>query len=453
MPLFSKTKLAIVGCAVMGIGGFKAYDALSNKLTITPSDKGKAGAPIDGLTLKQLSYFDEGKRLFKHEFTPDEGLGPLFNGSSCFECHGQPSTVVGGEGRDISSTNITMFARRDPEKPIAKVAINDCIRKLTKADVDLFPMQGGPTLQRRTVTTEFPNKYDFNCQVDFESIPKNAEFISHRHSPMVLGDGLIENIPDSAILATALEEGNSAPEMAGRPVPHVDRFTELPRIARLGWKCQNVNLLNFTTGALNIEMGLTTFLNNTENSPQRMGMFPKCIIDGFGAGPNDTGKKALLLTYFQQLLAAPPRGAITEEVKHGEKVFNQVGCAFCHKPQYFTADNSVVLDPESPLPKLNYLKIPSMQHAPVNLYSDLLVHDMGLELADGIPQEGAKGGEWRTTPLWGTGMKKFYLHDGRTNDLHEAIMAHGGQSEAVKNKYAALPSDDRKAIKAFLKSL
>lgn len=453
MQFINKTKLTIIGCVVLGVGGLKAYDVVSNKLVVDAPNKGQFGAPIDGLTLKQLSYFDEGKRLFKHEFTPNEGLGPLFNGKSCFECHGQPSTVVGGEGRDVSSTNITLFARRDPEKPIAKLPKEAVMRTMGKPDIDFFPMQGGPTLQRRTVTTEFPNKFPFECQVDFEEVPRTAEFISPRHSPSILGDGLLDNIPDGEILATSIEQSKIAPQMAGRPIPHVDRFTELPRIARLGWKNQHVNVLNFTTGAMNIEMGLTTFLNNTENSPTRMGLFPKCIVEGFGAGPNDQGKTLLMLTYFQQLLAPPPRGEITEDVKKGEQIFNQVGCAVCHKQTYYTAANSVVVDPESPLPKLNYLTIPSMQQREVNLYSDLLVHEMGQDLADGIPQEGSRGGEWRTTPLWGLRTKKFYLHDGRTSDLHKAIMAHGGQSEVVTKRYADLSSDDKQLLKAFLKSL
>jgi CxxC motif-containing protein (DUF1111 family) len=452
MKLLTKTKLMIVVSVVAVIALLKGYDYVSARMVVEPRDKGKPGSAISGLTMKQLAYFDEGRRLFMHEFTPEEGLGPLFNGKSCFECHGQPG-VVGGEGRDTSSTNITMFARRDPEKPIAKLPKEAVMRTITKADIDLFPMEGGPTLQRRTITTEFPGKYPFDCQVDFESIPKTAEFVSPRHSPHVLGSGLIENIPDNDILATALDQGQQAPAMAGRPIPHVDRFTELPRIARMGWKNQHVNTLNFSTGALNIEMGVTTFLNNTENSPTRMGQFPKCLVETFGPGPNDTGKNLLLLTYFQQLLAPPPRGPITEQVKKGEVVFNQVGCAFCHKPTYYTADNSVVVDPESPLPKLNHLRIAALQHVPVNCYSDLLVHDMGQELADGMPQEGSKGGEWRTTPLWGLGTKKFLLHDGRTTDIHAAIMAHGGQSEEVRNRYDALSAEDKENLRAFLKSL
>lgn len=433
------------------ISGCASQNTLSDK---DLNDASKVlGRPISGLTPPQLSKFWRSEALFKKEFTPEEGLGPIYNGKSCFECHGQPG-VVGGEGRDLSSTSILNYARRVPGSPKSKLPLKDVIQDLKKPDVDFYLTHGGPSLQRRSITTDFPDKYPFDCQIDFEQLPVDAELQSNRHSPPLFGDGLIDQIPDGQIANQAIQETMTNPALAGRPISAVDRYFESARAARFGWKNQHVNMINFTTGALNIEMGITTFANHTENSLVPLGDNPTCIRDLNKAGsPNDKGKVLLSLTYFQSLLAPAPRGPITEEVKKGEKIFEKLDCAFCHRPTWKTASKVLLPDPDSPVPIINYLEIPQMENVDIHPYSDFLVHDMGVELADGIPQEGVKGGEWRTVPLWGLRFKKFLLHDGRTRDIHEAILMHGGQAADSSKRYSELTPEDKSALTAFLKSL
>jgi len=418
---------------------------------VDPTDN--RGKPLDGLSARQLQAFEEGKAFFKKKFTIKEGLGPLFNGESCFECHGQPSNAVGGEGRDNSSTSIVNFARRIPTSPKAKKPMAEVIENLGKRDVDFFLEKGGPSLQKRSITTENPDLLPFEVQVDADVIPPNADIISPRHSPPLFGDGLIDNIADADIIANSIKQNIEHPDLAGRPISAVDRYTESPRVGRFGWKNQNVNLFNFTTGAMNIELGLTTYLSSTENSSKSFGIFPKEVYQILPPGPNDKGEILVKLNYFQALLAPPKRGEITEEVKRGEKHFQDLNCAVCHQPSMVTAPNGYVVDPDSPLPNLKYLRLDALSNQKIDPYSDFLVHQMGKELADGIPQEGARGGEWRTTPLWGLRFKKFLLHDGRTQVIHDAIMFHGGQAEKSKNDYAKLPKQEQDELLAFLRSL
>ncbi len=411
------------------------------------------GKPIAGLTSDQLRKFHEGEVLFKKEFTPEEGLGPLFNGKSCFECHGQP-LVAGMEGRDISSTSILNYARRVPGSAKAKKPLKEVIQNISKPDVDFFLTRGGPSLQRKSITTEFPDKFPFDCQLDFEQVPVEAELQSNRHTPPIFGDGMIDMITDGEFAAVAMTEHTENPALAGRPIAAVDRYTESARPARFGWKNQHVNLFNFTTGALNIELGLTTYAQNTENSLDPLGDNPRCLDKYNKAGsPNDKGKTLLSLAWYQTLLAPPPRGQITEEVTKGEKIFEKLDCAFCHRPNWQTAKQCFVGDPDSELPLIKPLEVTALEDKEFHPYSDFLVHDMGADLADGIPQEGAKGGEWRTTPLWGLRFKKFFLHDGRTRDLHEAIAMHGGQGSSSAQMYEKLSKEDKTALLAFLKSL
>jgi CxxC motif-containing protein (DUF1111 family) len=434
--------------AFVALVGLVSY-ILNNQPVSLP--KTEMGGPIQGLTPVQLQKFYEAEKIFKHEFTEEEGLGPLFNGKSCFECHGQPS-VVGREGRDTSSTSIMVFARRMPNTPKASRPLAEVIQGLTARDVDTYLDHGGPTLQRRSLTTEFPDRWPFDLQLDFERLPITAELQSNRHTPPIFGDGLIDNIADGDILNTMLEQSRN-PKMAGRPLGQVDRFLEMPRIGHFGWKCQQPNLISFTATAMSVEMGLTTYIMHTENSPTFLGQLPEPLLRRLPKGVNDKGKILLSLTYFQSLIAPPPRGEITEQVKKGEKIFTRLQCAFCHKPDARTIPNARVPDPDSPIPNIRYMEVAALSNKVFHPYSDFLLHDMGLELADGIPQEGAKGGEWRTTPLWGLRFKKFLLHDGRTKSIHEAIMAHGGQAEDVRNEYAKLSKEDNEALMAFLKSL
>jgi CxxC motif-containing protein (DUF1111 family) len=147
---------------------------------------------------------------------------------------------------------------------------------------------------------------------------------------------------------------------------------------------------------------------------------------------------------YVRLLAAPARGGITAAVQNGAGNFNTLGCASCHTPAMETGPNS----------------IPQLSEVTVNLYSDLLLHDMGDGLADNRPDRDASGSEWRTAPLWGTrivpdflGGAEHYLHDGRATTLDDAIGWHGGEAEAAKNAYEALGENERQDLVAFLKSL
>lgn len=438
----------ILGAILLATGVY-----LFQQVYVYAPDEGQLGGPVKGLTPNQLRKFYATRVTFKKDFTPEEGLGPLFNGKSCFECHGQPTERVGGEGRDVVSTGVVRIGRRIAQRPKAKLPLKDVITGLTQDDVDIMLFQGGPALERKSITSEFLNKYPNDCQIEIGTVPPGAELISLRHAPPVFGFGLIEAIPDPDIVQNVFKELKTNPELAGRALSQIDPLTYRPRISRFGWKNQNSTLLTFTQEALNVEMGITTFFQENEKSASGISNFPKCIYKYLPSEPNDKGHVMAQLAYHQALLAPPDRGPITEEVKRGEKVFEQLQCAVCHVPEMSTAPIVYVVDPDSPGPELKHMEIQALESKPVKAYSDFLVHQMGGKLADGLPQGGAMGGEWRTTPLWGLRFKKFLLHDGRTTDINEAILAHGGQAERVVKTYETLPEKEKADLLAFLKSL
>lgn len=446
----NKIPLNLILGAVTAIG---ASAILINQFYVYAPDVGQPGGPVPGLTPEQLKKFYATREVFKKEFTPEEGLGPLFNGKSCWECHGQPG-AVGGEGRDVTSTGVVRIGQRRAESPKTKKPLKEVMETHTRADVDLLLHAGGPALQRKSITSEFPNKYPADCQVEITPVPPEADLLSMRHAGPVFGFGLIEAIPDPAILENVMKQTTTHPKLAGRAITHIDPLTEGFRVGRFGWKNQQPNLINFTIEALNIEMGITSYLFNVGKAPAgSVGYLQPCIYKFLPPDPNDKGRLIAQLAYHQALLAPPTRGPVTEQVKRGEKLFQKLDCAVCHVPTMYTSPLVYVVDPDSPVPKFNYMEIEALENKPVHAYSDFLLHKMGLELADGVPQVGANGSEWRTTPLWGLRFKRFYLHDGRTSDLSKAVLAHGGQAQGPRDAFAKLPDSEKEDLLAFLKSL
>jgi CxxC motif-containing protein (DUF1111 family) len=274
----------------------------------------------------------------------------------------------------------------------------------------------------------------------------------------VFGAGLIEQIPDAAIAAN---QASDAPRkgllgIRGRPNFHVAGRTISGQtnnngndgtIARFGWKAQNKSLLLFAGEAYNVEMGITNELFQTERDET-----PTCQ---FAAVPNDvtnTDANTLLegisaiekFAFFMRFAAPPvpspdtPGGATS--IGRGRFQFAAAGCALCHTPSLTTGNSTVE----------------ALRNQQVNLFSDLLVHDMGDGLADGISQGQAGPREFRSAPLWGLGQRIFFLHDGRTADLVEAIQAHrsnGSEANGVVRNFNNLRESQKQDVLNFLRSL
>jgi YD repeat-containing protein len=304
-------------------------------------------------------------------------------------------------------------------------------------------------------------------QPDFEAelAKKNVSF---RIPTPIFGAGLIEQIPDSAVLANQglYAEQKKKLGIVGRA--NIVRYGRTPgkpisgttntngndgTISRFGWKAQNQSLLLFAAEAYNVEMGATNELFQTERDETA-----ECQ---FASAPNDvTNTDAMSyfemlgdinkFAFFTRFLAPPaassdtPGGALS--VARGKALFSDIGCAYCHTPTLHTGNSTVG----------------ALRYQPVNLYSDLLLHDMGAKLADGVTQGQAGPSEFRTAPLWGLGQRIFFLHDGRTNDLLEAIEMHQSgnglgrnlsEANAVIDNFHRLSEEQKQDLLNFLRSL
>jgi CxxC motif-containing protein (DUF1111 family) len=362
------------------------------------------GDPLPGLTPDLVARFNTGKAAFDRQFDPLEGLGPVFNDTSCTNCHNQ-----GGDGGG-SDTLETRFGR----------VTNGVFDQLLPLDGQLLHSKGIGL---------------FNG-VDFvgETVPAVANVVAQRRTPQLFGLGLVDAVPDETLQAIAQYQQVFTPETAGRANVVIDVFSGQPRVGRFGWKCQIGTVLTFSGNAFLNEMGITTPFFPTENAPG--GNKALLAANPALSNPNGTTATVMQLNDHTTFLAPAPRLARTRKSEVGAVLFDVIGCANCHIPAMQTGSN--------PIPALD-----SVFFFP---YSDFLVHDMGT-LGDGIVQSGASGVEMRSAPLWGARVRTSFLHDGRAKTVKDAILAHAGQGQSARDIFAGLFNFEQEAIIEFINKL
>jgi CxxC motif-containing protein (DUF1111 family) len=412
-----------------------------------------AGAALAGLSSEQHAFFEAGREDFLEVSSvqgpptmPDTelGLGPRFNLDSCAGCHSQPE--IGGSSPEVNPqvAVATLHGARNaiPWFVTAEGPIREA-RFVRKPDGS--PDGGVAALFTITGRSDAPGcsiaQPDFGTPGDPVTGLGGDPNVVFRIPTPIFGVGLIEAIPDAAVLenmrAASLEK--EALGIAGHP----NYSPNDGSISRFGWKAQNRSIEIFAGEAYNVEQGVTNAL-----FPDERDQTPSCL---FNPLPEDlfthdaTSGVELVsgvqkFTSFMQFLAPPARATETPSIAAGREAFAAVGCAHCHTPSLRTGR----------------MAIAPLAGQDVELFSDLLLHRMGPELADGITQGAAGPDEFRTPPLWGLGQRVFFLHDGRTRDLLEAIRAHGSagsEAELVVRAFEALPAEQRQALLDFLRSL
>jgi len=375
--------------------------ALANALGATGScpPPTRLGDPLPGLTPEQIQRFEQGRAVFERTFVPETGLGPLFNADACGECHEAPLT--GGSGDEV-------------ELHVASMRDGFC---------DPLADSGGFVIQQHVTPA-----LQAALGIDREPVPSGANERAMRSTPDLFGFGLLDAVPDSAILALADPEDRNHDGISGRPNRFVDG-----RLGRFGRKAFVPTLAEFNAGALVIEMGITSPAQPTEES---IGGRP--IPAGVDPAPDPEISQTDLdrLNDFVRFLAPPAPLPLDKEGERGRLVFGTIGCGGCHVPSLRTGASPV----------------PAVSHRMVNAYTDLLLHDMGAERAD-ICLGDALPSEFRTEPLMGLRFMKTFMHDGKATSIEEAIELHGGEAAASRRRFERLSQVRRDALLLFLKSL
>jgi CxxC motif-containing protein (DUF1111 family) len=361
------------------------------------------GGALTDLDAANLQAFLVGKQEFEAIETPEGGLGPIFNGRSCVECHS-----MGGSG-GASAVKVTRFGR------------------FANGRFDPLDSLGGSLLQQFAIHPQAQ-----------ERVPAQANVVALRLATPVFGAGLIEAIPDQDILMNA--QRRQPDGIRGQASMVTDVVSGQTRVGRFGWKAQQATLLAFSADAYVNEMGVTSRFFPKENAPNGnaalLARFDKVADVEDGVDPV-TGKSDVdHAADFMRFLAPPAPLRLTQSASAGSRVFQQMQCAACHLPVMFTGPNSVA----------------ALSNKPVALFSDLLLHDMG-SLGDGIEQGTAKPKAMRTAPLWGLRVRGPFLHDGRARTVAEAIRAHDGEGAAARGRFLAATTLERQQLLDYLNSL
>jgi CxxC motif-containing protein (DUF1111 family) len=377
-----------------------------------------AGGPISGLSPGESNFFINGVNNFAEiqsiagtePGATGSGLGPRYNGTSCLACHSHPT--AGGTSpysnpsydaaSEYGATNqIPFFITKDGPVREARFRYNPDGSRDGGVH-DLYTVVGRADAPGCSMD-----------QPDFYAAAAAGNLSLRIPSP-VFGGGLIDEIPDDAIVANKTSNHDAKAKLG--IFGHENLNGNTGTISRFGWKAQNKSLMLFAAEAYAVESGVTNDIFPTSRDET-----PGCTYMGSPADQADPSAKTPTevlsdvsnFTHFMRYLAPPTPMPPSASTRNGERVFKNVGCVACHSPSLstgLTASNA-----------LSYQK--------ANLFSDLLVHHMGPALADYIIQGNAGSDEFRTAPLWGLGQRIFFLHDGRTSDLVEAIAAHASASE------------------------
>jgi CxxC motif-containing protein (DUF1111 family) len=400
--------------------------------------------PIETLDPIREAAFFAGNSLFNQAWvqapsstTRRDGLGPLFNARSCAGCH-----LRDGRGR--------------PPDPDAPDALGLLVR-LSRPDGTPDPVYGGqlqpfalpevPAEGRvRIETTVISGMYGDGTPYErlmptyHLEAPGYGPFdpdlrLSPRVAPAMIGLGLLEAIPQASLEALADPDDADQDGISGRPSRVIDPETGEETLGRFGWRAEQATVRSQAAAAFRGDLGITTpvFPEHACTPTQA-----ECQASEPGGAPEIEVVDFDKVVLYSQTLAVPVRrGHDQPYVLRGKEVFAQLGCQDCHTPSHLTGPAA----------------LPELEGHLIWPYTDLLLHDLGPELADAV------SAEWRTPPLWGLGLlpavngHQRLLHDGRARGFAEAILWHGGEALASREAFRTASAGARADLIHFLESL
>lgn len=431
--------------------------------TVNRSDVNAFSLPSANLPPSRRLDFNVGNSFFRNPWviapastTARDGLGPLFNTNACQNCH-----IKDGRGHPPASDalhSVSMLVR------ISRPAGPEHAERVARHGVRPDPVYGAQ-LQDMAVPGVQPEarvRMDYSyssvrfadgfevelrqplLQLDQPGYgPFAADLlVSPRVAPPMIGLGLLEAIPEAAILAQADPDDRDGDGISGHPNIVRDQATGEDVLGRFGWKAGQPSLAQQNADAFLNDMGLTTSLLRVHPCTDAQ---TACGQAPHGGDPEVSDNIFNQVLFYTRNLAVPMRRDVdAPQVLAGKRLFHEAGCAACHSPRFVTRADAAE---------------PELANQTIRPYTDLLLHDMGDGLADHRPEFQASGREWRTPPLWGIGLTQAvnghtqFLHDGRARSLLEAVLWHGGEAEAARQRVLSFNGEQREALLAFLNSL
>lgn len=443
-------------------------EALSGgQASVARADALAYSLPSATLSPEQRVDFSVGNSFFRSPWviapsstTARDGLGPLFNTNACQNCH-----VRDGRGHPPAPdalNAVSMLVRLSiPAGTADQHALlerNGVVpepnygAQLQDMAVPGIAPEGKVRVSYEEFSVRFTDGYSVQLRqprLDISQLgygPMHPQVqLSARVAPPMIGLGLLEAIAPEAILANAMAQAKAGDGVRGEPNWVWDDAQGKTVLGRFGWKAGQPTLDQQNAHAFTNDMGLTTRLTPSDDCAAAQ---PGCrgAASGSDAGGPEVSDNILrLVQFYTRHLAVPQRRNVDKPaVLAGKNLFYQAGCQACHVPQYTTRPDA---------------EDPALAGLPIRPYTDLLLHDMGPGLADGRMEFRASGSQWRTPPLWGIGLSETvsghsqFLHDGRARNLLEAVLWHGGEAEAARQRVLDFNAEQRDALLAFLNSL
>ena len=431
-------------------------EKLGGDTTAFTSTRNAFGLPARNLESGERRTFVVGNSFFRQNWVTApastaarDGLGPSFNALSCSSCH-----TLDGRGKPPDSAEDPqrglLFRLSIPGHGPNGGPMPDPVYggQLQDRAVLLVPPEGRMIVGYRELPGSFEDGEPYSLRAptyeigDLAHGPLHPEArLSPRVAPAIVGMGLLEAIPETAILALADPDDADDDGISGRPNMVWDVRNGNLTLGRFGWKANQPTVEQQTAGAFLGDMGITSPLFPDDNCPEAQ---PECRAAPNGGSPEIPDDRFAKVVFYTQTLAVPAmRNLDDPQVARGARLFAEAGCNQCHTPSHTTGEHPVS----------------AVAGQTIYPYTDLLLHDMGESLADGASDFDASGQEWRTPPLWGIGLVEtvnghtMFLHDGRARNLTEAILWHGGEATESRESFRGLTKEEREALIKFLESL
>ena len=412
--------------------------------------------PAENLTQEHSPMFYTGNSFFNQPWveapaTTDkrDGLGPFFNGRSCSACHAKD-----GRGRPPQTDDepfLSLLLRLSIDGTDAHGGPLGDPSYGTQLQPQALPgmtAEATPQIQFETIEGTYDDGTPYELikpnytitNLGYGELSEDIQ-ISPRIATQMIGLGLLEAITEDDLLALADPNDEDNDGISGKANYVWDEENQQTVIGRFGHKANQPTLRQQVASAFLGDLGITSPVFPNENCFENQ---EDCLNATVGGTPDVEENEFHKVVVYNSLVAVPMRRAWdTEEILIGKTLFHEAQCTSCHTPSHQTG--------EHPLEELSDQLIWP--------YTDLLLHDMGEELADDRPDYLANGKEWRTPPLWGLGLVPVVnnhdrmLHDGRARGFEEAILWHGGEATASRDAFKAMPKEDRDYLVQFLESL
>lgn len=423
--------------------------------TIFDTSHDAFGFKASNLNRSDDANFGTGNSLFRQNWvtapastTARDGLGPFFNSRSCSGCHfkdgkGRPPAFDGelshGLLLRLSIPGTTITGANIPEPTYGGQLQDGSILGVT--------IEAGFSVTYTTIPVIYPDgtnvslrkpKYTITDLAYGEMAPNVR--ISPRIAPIMIGLGLLEAVPESTLLNFADEFDTNNDGISGKLNYVWNVETQSTVVGRFGWKSNMPTVKQQIAGAFAGDMGITSSLFPDENCPTGV----NCDDIANGGTPEIPDENLNKVAFYSSVLAVPARRNVDDQnILEGKDLFNKANCTACHIPKMKTTNHSIA----------------ALENQTIRPYTDLLLHDMGDDLADNTPDFLANGNEWRTPPLWGIGIVETVsdhttmMHDGRARNIEEAILWHGGEALDSKNAFMAYTAPERNLLLEFINSL